>query len=237
MNEERHKDSLMGDICIINVSTGRHIKGLDRLRESLDTVGFDGYLLAWTHENQLEAPLHKDNPYAFKVYAFDEALRQGYRKILWVDASIWAIKPLDPIWESVSTRGYMKQEAGHLCSTWANDRCLEYFGITRDEAEKFLMHGNGGFFALDFDFPIAVEFFKRWKQAMLDGIFKGSWNNDNNCESSDPRCKGHRHDMICGSIISNQLGMFAFPEHLLMAYAGDQYNEPPETAVMLAQGV
>ncbi len=237
MNVERHKDFLMSDKCIINFASGRYVKGQDRLRESLKTVGFDGDLLAWTSEDQIGAPLHKDNPYAFKCFAFDEALRQGYKKILWVDASIWAIKPLDPIWESVTKRGYMKQEAGHLCSTWSSDRQLEYFGITRDEAEKFLMHGNGGFFALDFDVEIAQEFFKRWKQAMLDGMFKGSWNNDNNCESSDPRCKGTRHDMICGSIIANQLGMYSFPEHLLMAYAGAQYNDPPETTVMLAQGL
>jgi len=131
----------------------------------------------------------------------------------------------------------MKQYAGHLCGTWANDRCLEYFGITRDEAMELPMHGNGGFFALDFDTEIAQQFFLRWRQAMLDGIFKGAWNNDNNCESTDPRCKGHRHDMICGSIIANQLKMSALPKDLLMAYVGEPYGEAPETVVMLAQGI
>ena len=227
----------MSKNCIINFASGRYIKGQDRLMQSLLDVGFDGDLLTWTAEHQIGAPIHKDNPYAFKIYCFDEAIRQGYTKILWVDAYIWAVKDIKPIWDSVSERGYMKQEAGHLCSTWSSDTQLEYFGITRDEAEKFLMHGNDGFFALDFDVPIAVEFFKRWKQTMLDGQFKGPWHNDNNCVSSDPRCKGTRHDMICGSIISNQLKMFAFPQDLLMAYVGEQYGEPPDTVVMMAQGV
>ncbi len=231
------QEKISGSKCIINVSTGRYIKGLDRLRESLDTVGFDGDLLAWTAESQIGAPLHQHNPYAFKIYAFDEALRQGYRKILWVDASIWAIKPLDPIWEGLEKHGYVKQYAGHLCGTWSSDSQLEYFGVTRDEAMKLEMYGNGGFLALDFDVPIAQEFFKRWKQAMLDDQFKGSWNNDNNCVSSDPRCKGTRHDMLAGSMIANQLKMYAYPEHTLMAYTGGNYNEAPETAVMLAQGI
>ena len=223
--------------AIINFASGRYIKGQDRLSESLLKVGFDGTFLSWTKEQSIGAPLHKDNPYGFKIYAFDQAIKAGYKKILWVDASIWAIKPLDPIWDCVDKLGYMKQYAGHLCGTWANDRCLEYFGITRDEAMEMEMHANGGFFALDFDTDIAQQFFLRWRQSMLDGIFKGSWNNDNNCESTDPRCKGHRHDMVCGSIIANQLKMTAYPEHTLMAYVGDQYNDPPETSVMLAQGI
>lgn len=188
----------MSDKCIINLATGRYVVGQDRLKNSLNEVGYDGDFMGWTAENQIGAPPHNQNPYAFKIYGFDEALRQGYKKILWVDASIWAIKPLDPIWEGLNEHGYVKQYAGHLCGTWSNDRQLEYFGVNRDEAMKMEMYGNGGFLALDFDVPIAQEFFKRWKQSMLDGQFKGSWNNDNNCESSDPRCKGSRHDMICG---------------------------------------
>ena len=72
---------------------------------------------------------------------------------------------------------------------------------------------------------------------MLDGIFKGAWTNDNNSESADPRCKGHRHDMVCGSIIANQLGMTAYTPERYMAYVGEEYGEPPETAVMFAQGI
>ncbi|PCJ57934.1 MAG: hypothetical protein COA65_08725 [Rhodospirillaceae bacterium] len=223
--------------AIINVATGRYIKGQDRLSRSLLEVGFDGTFLSWTKEVSIGAPLHKDNPYAFKIYAFDQALKAGYTKILWVDASIYAIKPLDPIWEHLDKHGHMKQYAGHLCGTWSSDSQLECFGITRDEAMDMEMHGNGGFFALDFETEIANEFFTRWKQAMLDGQFKGSWNNDNNCESADPRCKGCRHDMTCGSIIANQLKMSALPENLLMAYVGEQYETPPETVVMLAQGI
>ncbi|KKN67210.1 hypothetical protein LCGC14_0463830 [marine sediment metagenome] len=223
--------------AIINFASGRYVVGQDRLHKSLLDVGFDGTFLSWTKEESIGSPVHKDNPYAFKIYAFEQALKAGYTKILWVDASIWAIKPLDPIWEALEKHGYVKQYAGHLCGTWSSDKQLVYFGVTRDEAMKLEMYGNGGFLALDFDVPIAAEFFKRWRQAMLDGQFKGPWNNDNNCVSSDPRCKGTRHDMLCGSVIANQLKMTAYPEHTLMVYVGEPYGEPPETAVMYAQGI
>ena len=203
--------------AIINFASGRYVKGQERLRESLLKVGFDGEYLSWTTEESIGSPLHKDNPYAFKIYCFEQALNAGHTKILWVDASIWAIKPVDPIWECVDRLGYMKQYAGHLCGTWSSDKQLEYFGITRDEAMNLEMHGNGGFFALDFENEKAKEFFKRWKQAFVDGMFKGSWNNDNNCESTDPRCKGTRHDRICGNIIANQLNLVAYVPTSIMS--------------------
>ena len=223
--------------AIINFASGRYDKGQNRLRQSLIDVGFDGDFFGWRNEIDIGSPPHKENPYAFKIYAFEKALSMGYTKILWVDASIWAVKPLDPIWETVDRLGYMKQYAGHLVGWWANDRSLEYFGLTRDEAMKMEMHGNGGFFALDFENVTAQQFFMNWRQSMLDGIFKGEWTNNNKTESQDERCKGHRHDMTCGSIIANQLEMKAYVENTLMAYVGKGYNEPPETAVMHAMGI
>lgn len=203
--------------CIINVATGRYVKGQERLRNSLKN--WNGQLLTWTNENQINSPLHKDNPYAFKVFAFDEAIRQGFERILWVDASIWAIADTNEFW---NFKDYYIQEAGHWTGTWCNDRTLNYFGITRDEAMKMPMYGNGGFMALDFGTSIARDFFELWKQSMLDGMFIGNW-------------EDHRHDMTCGSIIANQLNMK--PSKPVMAYVGNDYEEPPNDTLFYAQGI
>ena len=56
------------------------------------------------------------------------------------------------------------------------------------------MYGNAGFLGLNFNFDIANDFFNQWEQSMLDGQFIGSWDD-------------HRHDMTCGSIVANKLGM------------------------------
>ena len=48
------------------------------------------------------------------------------------------------------------------------------------------------------------------------GCFKGAWNNIDGSESSDPRCKGSRHDMTNSSILANKLRLID------LAVAGDQ---------------
>jgi len=72
---------------------------------------------------------------------------------------------------------------------------------------NMMMYGNAGFLGLDFNNEIACKFFDKWKESMFAGIFKGEWTNNTKSESQDERCLGHRHDMVCGSIIANQLGM------------------------------
>lgn len=222
--------------AVINFATGYYIKGQQRLQRTLTQFGYDGDFLPFNDVAQIGAPKHQDNPYAFKIYCFEKALEQGYTKILWLDASIYAIAPIDPVWDMVDKIGYCKQYAGHLAGTWTNDRTLEYFGVTRDEAMKMEMYGNGGFLALDFDNELAAEFYAKWKAAMEAGMFIGQWNNTTQSESQDARCQGHRHDMSCGSIIANQLEMFAYPKDLLMAYVGHGYEEPPDTCVLHCHG-
>lgn len=196
----------MKDKVIINVSTGKYKNGADRLKSTLLEY-FDGDLLLFTDESQINSPTHQENPYAFKTYAFQYALNLGYKKILWLDASIYAIKDITPVWDIIERDGYIMQDAGWLCGQWSNDKSLEYFGLTRDEAMLMPMYGNAGLLGLDLDKELPKIFFERWHKASQDGIFKGSWNNDLKTESDDVRCLGHRHDMSTGSIIANLLGM------------------------------
>lgn len=181
--------------CIISLANnrGNYRKALERLEQSL--IGkFDGDFLGFISEESIGAPLHTDNPYAFKIYAFLQAIEVGYSEILWVDSSCYAIKNVQSCFNEIEKNGYIMQEAGHMCGTWSNDVCLEYFGITRDEAMLMPMYGNAGFLGLNTESDLAMDFFKLWSQAMEAGVFKGDWSN-------------HRHDMVCGSIIANKLGM------------------------------
>ena len=172
---------------------GNYLKGLKRLEDSLkgrDSNTFYGLI----GESLVGAPKHLENPYAFKIYAWKCVMAQKFKKILWVDASVVAVNDLQPVWDKIDEQGYIMQYAGHLVGNWCNDRTLEYFNISRSEAMSMPMYGNAGFLGLDLDNPIAKQFFQSWEQSMLDGQFKGSW-------------QDHRHDMTCGSIIANKLGM------------------------------
>lgn len=194
--------------CVVSLGTDDYTKARQRLEKSMrNPINWSGDFHLFTEECQVGSPMHQDNPYAFKIYAIEEMKNRGYNQVLWVDCSVWAIKSIVPIFDIISTDGYICQEAGHNVGRWTNDRTLNYFGISRDEAMDIPMYGNAGFLGLDFDTEIANNFFNKWKQSMLDGMFIGEWNNNNQTESQDSRCDGHRHDMSCGSIIRHNLKM------------------------------
>jgi hypothetical protein len=225
------------DKVIINVSTGNYIVGQERLRSTLSGY-YDGDILFFTEESQINSPIHKENPYAFKTYAFQHALNLGYKKILWLDASIYAIKDITPVWDMIEKDGYIMQEAGWNCGQWSNDKSLEYFCLTREDAMKMPMYGNAGLLGLDFERPISQIFFERWHKASVDGIFKGAWNNNAKTESDDIRCLGHRHDMSVGSIIANLLDMSYIKSSEIMQYGSAPFESAlNDTICLKAYGI
>ncbi len=227
----------MKDKVIINVSTGNYIVGQERLRSTLSGY-YDGDILFFTEESQINSPIHKENPYAFKTYAFQHALNLGYKKILWLDASIYAIKDITPVWDMIEKDGYIMQEAGWNCGQWSNDKSLEYFCLTREDAMKMPMYGNAGLLGLDFERPISQIFFERWHKASVDGIFKGAWNNNAKTESDDIRCLGHRHDMSVGSIIANLLDMSYIKSSEIMQYGSAPFESAlNDTICLKAYGI
>lgn len=207
--------------CVVTLATRKnnYIHSLARLVESL-RYNWPGHLMAFIGEDTCGAPLHEENPYAFKIYAIEKALEAGYTQILWVDSSCFAIQPIQPVFDHIAEHGYIMQDAGHMVGTWANDRTLKYFDLTRDEAMDIRCYGNAGFLGLDFETKDAREFFHAWKQSMLAGMFKGNWTNKDNSESSDERCSGHRHDMSCGSIIAHRGEMVLQSSQEWLQYAG-----------------
>ena len=224
--------------CIISFanSRGNYVKSLARLSESLRN-NFDGDFLAFVGEQSIGAPLHSENPYAFKIYAWYEAIRQGYTHILWLDSSCFAIKNTKPIFDKIDQQGYIMQEAGHLAGTWTNDNALAYFGISRDQAMKMPCYGNAGFLGLKINDPWPNHFFTTWAHSMDAGMFKGAWTNEDHSQSPDERCKGHRHDMSCGSIIANDLGMKYESGQSWLQYGGVFDEVLNDSIIIKAQGL
>lgn len=223
MVDQSAQDKINGSKVIINLASGRYVKGQARLIQSLANVNYDGNLMTWTQESQIGAPPHNQNPYAFKIFGFRKAEQAGHRFVLWLDASVWAIRNVQPVFDHIEKYGYIMQYAGHNCGRWANDKCLEYFGITRDQAKKMLMYGNAGFLGLDLWDTKAKTFLIAWEKAMQAGAFKGSWSD-------------HRHDMTCGSIIANKLSMEYQESGKWLVYAPPE-QETKESVIFKAQGM
>lgn len=170
--------------CVINLSTEKYWAGQDRLVASIGQYE----VLAFRTEAQVGAPPHSENNYAFKVYSFIKAYELGYRQILWLDASMRAIKDITPIFDIIDKDGYFFQDSGWTNERWTNKAAKEYFGHAKG---RML---SGGVLGLDLTNPLAYKFFDLWSQAMRCGVFNGDWSD-------------FRHDQSCASLIAYDLGM------------------------------
>lgn len=219
------------NVSVVNFSSpgSWYTKGQQRIVESMKANGYNGAFYTFWDYQQIKSPSHQQAPYAFKIYAIEAALQQGHDVVWWMDSSIYAVKDITPVLNIVEKEGYFFEKCGFNAATWTNDRTLQYFGITRDEAEAIQLF-SAGFTVLDFRKEKTVNFFKQWKKSCEDGMFSGNWTNIAKTESQDMRCLGHRHDMSCASIIAHKLDMPIFNTGYL-SYIGPGYGEPNKNSI------
>jgi hypothetical protein len=119
------------------------------------------------------------------------------------------------VFDEIHDKGYYFWTSGYNCAQTCSDRCLDYFGVTRDEAEK-MNEASTSMFGLNLRTEEGNEFVRRFLQAAKDDVFKGSREHDG--QSSDPRFLFHRQDQSAASIIANQMGMNITPPNILSSY-------------------
>jgi len=213
----------MEDTCVINFAKGGwYPNGQARLCHSLDVAGYTGGRLMFNDESQLGCPPHSESPYAFKPAAFNYAAEKGFKRILWIDSSTWAIKPLQPIFDMIEHLGHYLTGDGWSCAQWTSDACLAKFGLTREQVRplKTLMATTMG---LHMSNERTRTFLKRWTEHSLDGVsFPGAWTNDTHQVSLSNECLGHRHDQAVASLLCRELEMETVePGHFFSYYTGD----------------
>lgn len=210
---------------IISVGVGRwHPKGVLRLSESLRDVGWGGSTRFWYNEYPDNCPTHQEMPYAFKVYAVEEAHRNGARFILWCDSSVWAIKNPEPIFAKIQDQGYWFWKTGYYSDAWCNDAILKAHNITREQAHDIDMI-SASIMGFDMEHPKTKEFMLRWRKDCDAGLFAGPWIK----QSGDPELPpymGHRHDQSSASLIIHELGL-----DVEMWGENAQYWEPDESKI------
>lgn len=219
--------------CVVSVGIGKwYPRGLTRQADSLAGQPVD--VVHWSGALPPNSPSHYDNPYAFKLHAISDARRQGYEQVFWLDASIWAIRPLAPLLALLSQRGYLLWNAGWSVGQWCTDAGLERLGIDREAALKIEM-AIAGCVAFDFRFPVSCALFDAWMAHARDGVsFVGPWSNDHNSMSSDSRVLGHRHDMPYLGFHSHRLGMERIAGETLLQYWKPQLND---STILTCQGM
>lgn len=203
-------------MIVVNFSTKQYLPGQERLEKSLN-----GYRSLMLKNNLSGCPPHSVSPYQFKIHAIEQAFKRD-KVVLWCDASMYLVGDLSRIENIILRDGYFMEEAGHYVKDWCNARCRDYFKLTPDE-DRFTMF-SAGLLGLNANSAVAMEFFTQWKAAARAGCFKGSW-------------RDHRHDMTCGSIIAQRMGMKYHKGNTHMSYIGPEFDPPPDDAVFHLKGL
>lgn len=198
--------------AIISAGTGHwYPRGINRLRRSLIHHGFAGEILTWT--DFPNDRYDKSCPYTIKAAAFDSAIEAGFTHILWCDASFWAINYVEPLFDIINHDGYYLLQSGYNAAQSCSDSCLNYFNVSRDEAELIPDSATGAI-GINLSNPIAKQFIDDFRKAALDRVFHGSRHHAG--QSADPRFLFHRQDQSAATIIAHKLGMklHSFGEHV-----------------------
>jgi hypothetical protein len=114
---------------VVNVATGRYVRGQERLTEWLSSHNENDYFV-WRDMLPAGSPAHVEIPYAFKAYALREAIAAGAKTLLWADASVVPVQDLTPLWERIERDGYwISDQAGP-----EHDKGWSNYEWTADEA-------------------------------------------------------------------------------------------------------
>lgn len=210
---------------------GWHPAGVKRLERSLIFEGWGGGMLLWQDYPPNSHP-HNEVPYYFKIAAFEEAIKQGFTHILWVDASFFAVANPMPIFDIINEQGYYFFSTGYNLAQSVSDLALSSVDLTRDEAEKHT-EWAGGCIGINTENPNGNALYNQWKQYMDAGLSKGSREHDN--QSKDPRFSFHRQDQSCLSLACWKLGLRNTKGTDHIAYKGGGFN--PEKIIFFIQSL
>lgn len=208
--------------CGVN---GWYRAGLDRLEKSLVFNGFSGDTLFYKDEYPPDCPNHNDNPYAFKIYAFREAFRRGYKIVCWLDCSFWNIQNCMPIFDIINEKGVFAFRSGYNCAQTAPDNLLAAVGISRDEAEQ-IPETATGIVGINIDNPDGKKVFQYWEEFCDAGLFRNNRVHDEN-DSKDPRFLFGRQDQINFSMALYKAGVtFDYQDYVAYYNSGNPgYNK------------
>jgi len=206
--------------CVVNVATGRYVKGQERLQNAVDGLGEK--LVSW-REMPPGCPSHADVPYAFKAFALKAASRD-FDQLLWADASIVIDKPLEKIWKYAAEHGVWFSRNGYQNSEWTSKSALADLGVTPEENDQ-VEHVSATAFAIDLNHPKGQKFLSAYHYlASETRAFCGPWTGGVGVQ--------HRHDQTAASVIVWRLGVPLTNPPALFAYRGGE----TEDTVLIADG-
>lgn len=224
------------DTAIVNFSNDqeRYKLGQKRQMQSLSAIGYKGSYYSYSSFADINSPTHEEVPYAFKPYAIKKVRDMGYKRIVWMDAPVYAIKPIDHFLVDIRSRGALFfDNIGYSLGDYTSDKCLKLMNIDRNASFSIpmIMACLMGF---DFTCEKTCDIFDQYLKLADMDHYGGAWHNNDLSVSEDRRVKGHRHDQSVMSAILHLNGVYPLTPHkTYFAYYGNAGHLPHALSVCL----
>lgn len=243
--------------AIVTVATGAHyIRGQERLTEWCAANGED--YVNWRDRLPPGSPDHSHVPYAFKAFALQNAVEQGFTTLLWADSCIIPVKPLLQLWKRIEREGYWIGYGGWTNYEWTADSAYadlfpDPWNITWSLARtvnREIPHVVATSFGLSVKHPTGRAILDEYLRLAKTRAFCGPWINSNHAQHNAtpndrlPRVgpcgpadvRGHRHDQTALSVIAwkQACKLTSSPEVFAYGKLGDEIDS---RTILLADGL
>lgn len=178
-------------------------KGIQRLRESVEKLGYD--FIGWDGEWPKDCPTMYDCPYGFKSYCISEAWKQGYRYVIWADSSLILKEGfLKECFTFIKEDGYYFLGVERRIA-YCSDYTANKLGFTHAQVSKMKHRLIGGFFGLDRENQKASIFFNELQRLVKEKfVIRGTDKEPYNFLNS---YIGHRHDQTVMYLLVRKFGL------------------------------
>lgn len=236
--------------CVLTAHNekGWYPKGQERLVRSLNFHGFPhdiaaltctphsgGWVVSGTINGQPLEPYHtttykSDCVYTLKAAAW-EYVSQFYDVILWLDCSVWAIKPIEPIMDIIEHEGYYFWRSGYSLGQTSGRHCLKYFRIDEDESFD-IQDTSTSMMGLKLSNPLGADFLKQWLASAKNGMFHGSRDAIVGASGREQLFE-HRQDQSAASCLTHKIGLKLTDPGIYSQYANDDGNYPESVRLVM----
>ena len=158
--------------CLILYSTfnQKYSAGIKRLVSHMMNSDFKGHILyrigGWPNTEEGDLTL-AHVPYAFKVCAFREAKRLGYKRAFWLDSPAIPAVSLNDVFKHIEQNGYFVIQNEHTVGPYMSERAASAFGLTLAETAH-IPSCQAGMFGVDFANKKAAQVIDLWYKAAKD---------------------------------------------------------------------
>lgn len=221
-------------VTIVNAYTkdkaGWYPRGQERLLHSLQGWGYNGNL--HIQDDFLTDEFDRSCGYNIKADALLSATHKGI--VIWLDCSVFPVKPIDGFIEMVKKEGCYFWTSGYTLGQTCNTATLDYFKITRKQAHN-IPDCSSSIFALDLDTNIGQIVRNMFIRAAMDGLFIGG--RDKLPQTIDCQIFEHRQDQSVLSCIIHVLKLKMYEPNIYSMYDPDDRVYPNTVYFSMRGGI